>query len=162
MAQENLRRHRISWQEAKSWILNTIVKLIRHELIFWTAHFQQLWARRIEPRILSKVNPMPYIQVFTGLDNILEWNEATYLVSFFFSLERKFQLEKKTTVVLSHMPCDLTPFESFTIRYISAPITTILGSLSIRHRSDNNKLSDRCLIFIDPKSLLSGKIMVFV
>ena len=39
--------HRISSLEISLWIMSTFVKWKFYELIFWTAHFQELWAHGI-------------------------------------------------------------------------------------------------------------------
>ena len=41
------RSHRMSSLKISLWIMSTFVKWKFHELIFWTAHFQQLWAHGI-------------------------------------------------------------------------------------------------------------------
>ena len=41
------RSHRMSSLKMSLWIMSTFVKWKFHERIFWTAHFQQLWAHGI-------------------------------------------------------------------------------------------------------------------
>ena len=41
------RSNRMSSLKMSLWIMSTFVKWKFHELIFWTAHFQQLWAHGI-------------------------------------------------------------------------------------------------------------------
>ena len=57
------RSHRMSSLKMSLWIMSTFVKWKFHELIFWTAHFQQLWAHGI----LSSLFLVKWVYIKKGL-----------------------------------------------------------------------------------------------